>query len=782
MASYTFHSLSDADFEDLVCDLLSAEFGVEFQSFTKGRDAGIDLLHGARMADSTVVQCKHYCRSKFAGLKSNIKTKELPKIRKLNPARYILTTSVSLTPQNKEELLALLSPYCQGINDIYGLDDICSLLRKNPNVEMAHYKLWLTSTSVLQKVLRHGSAVWKAMSKADIERQMSLYVQTDAFGTAMNTLLKFNYCILSGIPGIGKTTLAQVLIAKWMDDGYELIAVNESVEEAFEEFESSRRQIIYYDDFLGQSSIGERLVKNEDQRIVRLLNEARRSDRLKVILTTREYILEDAKRTYEPLSRIDLDMAKCVVKMEDYTRGHKARILYNHVFFSGLSQAYLRALLQNKAYQRILDHEGYNPRIVEWMTLGAGAVSVPPEAYIERFIQVMDDPTQVWQHAFDRHIGADARAILFLLGSTEGWFGLDELRAEWAYFQGYPMQSGNTIEVKRLFNQALRQLEGTFTRTTMSQDETIITFHNPSIKDYVRRRIVDDRDVCAALLRAALHFEQVSCLVRLKQDGTVDAHLTRMIDCDQFLEDALKRTLSARSAGYHLVHFGSDSDKTYFVRTKTDIGERLSHIFQWAIDYASVRLRSLACDLAAEFVASNDLNRAATLSSCRFLSSVLGVYPNGEQNHRIVWPFLKSIDEELSAMSPIEDWLEWTRFMKSSRSIFDPDEIEAWVARVREFCVEEVDVAIENAETVPALEQWYDQIVELAKRWEIEISEMPARIQERLEDLISREDRVSRSEDWAEPETHNAKLDSDAEIDKLFGSLEVSDLRNTPLE
>jgi len=31
----------------------------------------------------------------------------------------------------------------------------------------------------------------------------------------------------------------------------------------------------------------------------------------------------------------DLDLAKCILKVEDYTRGHRARILYNHIFFPG---------------------------------------------------------------------------------------------------------------------------------------------------------------------------------------------------------------------------------------------------------------------------------------------------------------------------------------------------------------------------------------------------------------------------------------------------------------
>src|SRR5882724_11921926 len=145
MSKYTFHSLSDADFEDLVCDLFRASLGAPFQMFTKGRDSGIDLLHGKSSRGGTVVQCKHYCRSKFANLKSKITTEEVSKVANLKPSRFILVTSLGLTPQNKEDLLGVLAPFCKGIDDIYGQDDINALLREHPAIEEAHYKLWLTS-------------------------------------------------------------------------------------------------------------------------------------------------------------------------------------------------------------------------------------------------------------------------------------------------------------------------------------------------------------------------------------------------------------------------------------------------------------------------------------------------------------------------------------------------------------------------------------------------------------------------------------------------------------
>ena len=198
---YTFHTLSDADFEDLAGDLISTVEGIQLQRFTAGRDGGIDMLHGARICGETIVQCKHYWRSGFPALKRDLRSKELPKLNRLTPTRYILVTSLPLTPANKSELAEILAPYCCGVDDIYGASDLNALLRQHPSVETTHYKLWLTSTPVLDRILHRGASVWNAFTREQIERKMCLYVQNQSYGSALKILDEFHYCVISGIPG-----------------------------------------------------------------------------------------------------------------------------------------------------------------------------------------------------------------------------------------------------------------------------------------------------------------------------------------------------------------------------------------------------------------------------------------------------------------------------------------------------------------------------------------------------------------------------------------------------
>ncbi len=75
MADYDFRSLSPHDFEMLSRDLLQKSLEVSLESFTAGRDSGIDLRyrHGSV---NLIVQCKHYAESGYEALARVLKTKE----------------------------------------------------------------------------------------------------------------------------------------------------------------------------------------------------------------------------------------------------------------------------------------------------------------------------------------------------------------------------------------------------------------------------------------------------------------------------------------------------------------------------------------------------------------------------------------------------------------------------------------------------------------------------------------------------------------------------------
>jgi tetratricopeptide (TPR) repeat protein len=218
---YDFSTLSHSDFEELTRDLIGRELAVRFEAFPEGPDDGMDGRHLS--ADGSIIlQAKHYRRSGLSALKSKMK-KERATIDALQAKRYILATSTPLTPKNKIALAEIIGPALLSPGDIFGPDDLNALLRKYPDVEISHPKLWGQSTAVLTAVVT--GAVTDALPSPDpaLAKAPFILPQTDnaAFTGRADELERLQDWLLgtsaatvssiaglSGTGGIGKSALA----------------------------------------------------------------------------------------------------------------------------------------------------------------------------------------------------------------------------------------------------------------------------------------------------------------------------------------------------------------------------------------------------------------------------------------------------------------------------------------------------------------------------------------------------------------------------------------------
>lgn len=149
--SYDLSRLSYAEFEALSRDLVSRAIGSRLEAFAEGRDDGIDGRHIS--TDGQIIfQAKHLGRSGFSALKAKMR-KERGKINRLCPDRYVLATSVPLSPRNKAALGEVIGPALLGSGDIFGPDDPLSLLHENEDLVRAYPALWMHSGTVLKDML-----------------------------------------------------------------------------------------------------------------------------------------------------------------------------------------------------------------------------------------------------------------------------------------------------------------------------------------------------------------------------------------------------------------------------------------------------------------------------------------------------------------------------------------------------------------------------------------------------------------------------------------------------
>jgi hypothetical protein len=404
MPDYDFRGLSSADFEVLVRDLLYSACGVPVESFSAGPDDGIDLRFNDPHVGATVVQCKHYAIAGFASLERNLKSSEAPKIKRLGTsyAQYIIATSVSMTPKRKQKIALLLSRHFAGEVKILGCEDLNGLLATHSDVERRHIKLWLANEAILSRVLH--AAIWNDSEAAYdlIKKRMQRYVPNPSLYRARLLLDRFHYCIIAGIPGIGKSTLAEVLAfehAKF--HGFELIRISNNLSEIKAVADPAKKQLFYFDDFLGKTTL-DRLEKNEDQRLVEFLQQTAYSRNWRFLLTTREYILRNAQDRHETLHHAPIDIARCTILLQDYTRLIRAQILYTHVYFAPIPVDHKLALLKDDQYLLVVEHHNYNPRVIEFMTDPFLLGDIAPEEYVAAFVRNLNNPEIIWLHAFDR--------------------------------------------------------------------------------------------------------------------------------------------------------------------------------------------------------------------------------------------------------------------------------------------------------------------------------------------------------------------------------------------
>lgn len=507
--------LSFDDFERVVGDLLSAVDGVHYERFGPGADAGVDLRR-MEAAGRHVVQVKHYRSSTFSQLKSAC-GKEKKKLEALpeKPVSYRLVTSMSLTVGKKDKLVAALAPFVWSPACILGIEEVDDLLDRHPEVERRHPKLWVGSAGTLQTLLSAATYSRSRRLAEDIERKRPLWVSSDAFSHALDTLLSNRICVIAGPPGIGKTTLAHMLVGAAIRDNYEPVEISADVEEAWATYNTKTPQVFLYDDFLGTALL--ELGKNEDRRLVSFFARIAADSNKLLVLTTREHIVRRATEASWALRDAGVVRERVVLNLEVYTPIDRGRILHNHVWASELTDDVFRELAADRGYRRIVDHPNFTPRLIEFITGTHGHLALrweDGESWLDAAVRALDSPEEIWRHAYVNQLGDVERSVLHVLATLPAEVHLEDLKLA---CDAHDEVLQHTPEPSR-FERALAVLDNSFVENRLRLEQPMVRMANPGILDFVQRLIAADLRTAQMLIEGTVFFEQLTTFWRLAAD------------------------------------------------------------------------------------------------------------------------------------------------------------------------------------------------------------------------------------------------------------------------
>jgi adenylate kinase family enzyme len=492
MIDYDFSTLNDKEFENLSIDLISKDKDKRFERFKAGKDGGIDGRFYCNEDSQEIVQCKHYLKTGFNGLISSLKKKndkginEIDKVKKLTPAKYIFVTSLPLSAENKKTIKELFDPYIKNDSDIYGQEDLNQILGNHPDIEKRHYKLWLNSIVVLDRIINNAIESRSEFLLEDIKEKSKYYVVTENHNKAIEKLENSHIIIIAGEPGIGKTTLAEHLALWYVEKDYKFYNIENSINEAESIYKRDEKQIFYFDDFLGANYLNA-IEDKKDSHIVKFIDRVKRDKIKRFILTSRTNIFNQGLALSDTFKSKNIENEEFIIKIESLKNIDKAYILYNYIWHSDLDEEFIDEIYIDNRYTQIIKHKNFNPRLIEFITdikkIQLGKIKA--KNYWVYVLEKLNNPQDVWLKAFDKDSDEFNRILVILTVFNGNRIEENKLRDT---YNRYIELTGliNNSHTSKEFDSIIKEVVKYFLNRNQTYNKKIdYSLFNPSIADFI---------------------------------------------------------------------------------------------------------------------------------------------------------------------------------------------------------------------------------------------------------------------------------------------------------
>lgn len=487
---YNFNNLSDFEFEILCKDIMEKKLGVDLHIFGKGRDGGIDLTDDC-INKNIVIQVKHYINSTFSNLKTSLQN-EIKKVELMKPKQYYICCAKALSPDNTIEIYNMFSKYMDSDKNVISLNYINEFLenQQNINIVRKNYKLWLQATNILSEIYNQSVFIDCEALLYNIEEESKAFVETDCYRQCQKILLEDRIVFLIGAPGVGKTVTTKMLALYFASINYRVrYTTNGSIRDLKNAISSDKelKEVILLDDCLGQHYFN--MKETQENELLFLIKYISMNPNKILILNSRVTIFNEAKERCQEFNMFvqDQKVKLNIIDMNKVSIADKGLIFYNHLFYKNVPYEYYNNIIKNKTYVKVVKHNNYAPRIIEFVTKKVNYGRIKANDYTKYILGVLDYPNSIWEEEFNRRLQEKDRIFMTTLYSlTDTTISLDILKRAYNYRILNSTYIDTTINV---FDNVLSRMNDSLVMIYDKNGKKEIGVINPSVNDYLNRYI-----------------------------------------------------------------------------------------------------------------------------------------------------------------------------------------------------------------------------------------------------------------------------------------------------
>jgi hypothetical protein len=262
-----------------------------------------------------------------------------------------------------------------------------------------------------------------------------------------------------------------------------IMSIEESLSESEGVFKTDKKQIFYFDDFLG-SNYFEAIENKKDSHIMAFIDRVAHDNKKVFILTSRTNILNHGV-LYSPMfNKKNIQKNEYMITIENLTSIDKAKILYNHIWFSNLPSEFFDKLYESRRYINVVNHKNYNPRIIEFITDVDRVDLSDCNDYWLYVRQKLDNPKDVWNDCFKFQSNPYVRNLVSLIVFNGG--KILEYDLEKAFYCLNKLEGlSNSSHAEKDFDSTSRTAIKSFANRRIINKDVVYSLFNPSISDYI---------------------------------------------------------------------------------------------------------------------------------------------------------------------------------------------------------------------------------------------------------------------------------------------------------